>query len=75
MSNVINFKGNSNLMAIKKGNSFGDQIIAVIDLTKNSKAEDADFPYCAGQIIYKIVNTEGNWIPFTEKAILNPIRG
>ena len=70
MSNVINFKSNPNLMAIKKGNNFGDQIIAVIDLTRNDKGYDADFPYCAGQIIYKIVNTEGNWIPFTEKAIL-----
>ena len=32
--NVFTFKSNSNLMALKTSNSYGDQIIAIVDISK-----------------------------------------
>lgn len=66
----LDFKSNRKLMALKTSNSFGDQIIAVVDITKDSGKRDPDFPYMAGVLVGKIVNIEGEHMPFTEKAIL-----
>jgi hypothetical protein len=68
---TINFKANNNLMAIKQGNSFGDQIILVVDISKDaSKAQRAAHPYVAGRIVYSETNVEGNHQAFTEQRLI-----
>lgn len=68
---VLNFKSNKNLIANKSSNSFGDQIIQIIDLSKKPTAEQKKKdPYLVGKIIKEIINYEGSWITFTEKELL-----
>ncbi len=69
--NILNFKSDKNLMAVKTSNSFGDQIIAVIDVSQDrGNQKDRDFLTYAGRIIFKNVEHEGNWIEFTEEKII-----
>lgn len=58
-------------MAVQTSNNFGDQIIAVVDLSIDAKDKDKDahFKYVAGKIIFKNIEYEGNWVEFTEKSI------
>jgi len=55
----------NNHCAIKTSNNFGDQIIAILDLSKDDEVKDHDFKHYAGKVIYKEINQEGDWLPFT----------
>ena len=66
----LNFESNKNLMALRTSNSFGDQIIAIVDISQNVNDSDSDFPFFTGKLVDKIRFYEGNHIPFTEKEIL-----
>lgn len=68
------FKSNPNICAVQRSNSFGDQIIAVIDIRGQDKVQDPDVQFYAGQIIFKDVNAEGNWTEFTEKNLLKLLK-
>ena len=68
---ILNFKSNDNLMAVKSSNNFGDQIILVVDISKNAPvAQRKLHPYLAGEIIYSNTESEGSHIDFSEKEIL-----
>lgn len=59
-----------NLMAIRKSNNFGDQIILIVDISKDAtEAQRAAHPFVAGLVINVITNQEGSHIPFTVEAI------
>jgi len=62
---TISFKTkNRDIQAFQHSNSFGDQDITVLDISKN----DSSLQYYGEMLI---VNTEleGNWCEFTEKNI------
>lgn len=55
---------NEDMMVLKTSNSFGDQILALVDLNGDS-SPDSDFPYHAGSIVKKETFQEGSHEDFT----------
>lgn len=75
MSKIIHkFKSNKDLMALCRGNSFGDQIIIVVDVSKETPESQLTLHPCiAGEIVGYCVNHEGFHIEFTENAVLENV--
>lgn len=66
----IVFKSNSNLMAFRESNSFGDQEITIVDI---SKGNDSRTDYY-GQAVLHNVEIEGSHVEFTESKLLSMLK-